>query len=76
MTKLEKERRLVVDQVKKFEKTTREIHELANKLHKKMEKVHLQTAATRERTRTAREHAEAKSTDAQKLIASRPRKAG
>ena len=75
MTKLDKERRLVADQVKRFEKTTREIHDLADRLHRKMEKVHLETVATRERARVAREHAEAKSTDARKLIASRPRKA-
>ena len=75
MTRLDKERRLVANQVKKFERTAREIHEMADKLHKKMEQVHLETFATRERARTAREHAEAKSSDARKLIASRPRKA-
>lgn len=36
MTKLGKERRLVADRVKKFEKTAHEIHEMADKLHKKM----------------------------------------
>ncbi len=57
MTKQDQERRLVADRVKKFEKTAREIHDMADTLHKKMEKLHLDTIATRERARAAREHA-------------------
>ena len=50
MTNLDKERRLVADRVKKFEKTAHEIHEMADKLHKKMEQLHLETIATRNDT--------------------------
>ena len=74
MTKLEKERRLVADRGKKFEKTAHEIHEMADKLHKKMEKLHVETIATRERARTARENAEASSHGARKIVAARSRK--
>lgn len=74
MTKLDKERRLVADRVKKFEKTAREIHDMADKLHKKMEKLHLESIATRERARTARENAEARSTDARKAVSKKDRK--
>lgn len=73
-TQLENQRRLVVARVKKFEKTAHEIHDMADKLHKKMEKLHLDTIATRNRARTARENAEAKSKGAQKLTAPRSRK--
>lgn len=54
MTKLDKERKLIADRVKKFEQTTREIREMADTLHKKMEQLHLETIATRGRAAAAR----------------------
>jgi hypothetical protein len=74
VTKLDKERRIVADRVKKFEKTAHEIHQMADKLHKKMEELHLETVATRERARKAREEAELRGTAAQKLSAKKERK--
>jgi hypothetical protein len=74
VTNLDKERRLVADRVKKFEKTAHEIHEMADKLHKKMEQLHLETIATRDRARVAREKAESPSTEAQKISVKRHRK--
>lgn len=74
MTKLDKERRLVADRVKKFEKTAHEIHQMADKLHKKMEELHVETIATRERARRAREQAELQGTAARKLSTKRERK--
>jgi hypothetical protein len=73
VTKLDKERRIVADRVKKFEKTAHEIHQMADKLHKKMEELHLETVGTRERARKAREQ-ELKGTAARKLSAKRERK--
>lgn len=75
MTKLDKDRRLVAERIKKFEKTAQDIHEMADKLHHKIEKLHLETIATRERARSAREHAESK-TRTRKRIVARPRKGG
>ena len=74
MTKLDKERRLVADRVKKFEKTAHEIHQMADKLHKKMEELHVETIAPRERARRAREQAELQGTAARKLSTKRERK--
>jgi hypothetical protein len=74
VTKLDKERRMVADRVKKFEKTAHEIHQMADKLHKKMKEIHLETIDTRERARKAREQAELKGTAARKLVAKRERK--
>ena len=74
MTKLDKERRLVADRVKKFEKTAHEIHVMADKLHKKMQQIHLETVATRDRARAAREQAESRSAAARKIAAKRDRK--
>ena len=64
MAKLDKERRLVAERVKKFEKTAHEIHVMADKLHKKMEKLHRETIATR---------AHAKGTEAKKVAGGRDR---
>jgi len=71
VAKLDKERRLVAERVKKFEKTAHEIHVMADKLHKKMEKLHRETIATRERARKAREQAHAKGTEAKKVAGGR-----
>ena len=73
MTKLDKERRIVADRVKKFEKTAHEIHQMADELHKKMEELHLETIATQGRARTPRKQAELKGTAARKLSARRER---
>jgi len=72
VAKLDKERRLVAERVKKFEKTAHEIHVMADKLHK-MEKLHRETIATRERARKAREQAHAKGTEAKKVAGGRDR---
>ena len=76
MTKLDKERKVIAERVKKFEQTTREIREMANTLHKKMEQLHLETAATRERARAARKPAEVTGTHARKTAKGRDRKVG
>jgi hypothetical protein len=75
VTKLDKERTLVAERIKKFEKTAHEIHVMADKLHKKMEKLHRDTIATRERARRVREQARAKGTEAKKVARGRDRKA-
>ncbi len=75
MGKLDKERKLVADRIKKFEKSAQEIHQMADKLHKKMEQLHLQTIATRERARAAHENAESKTRGARKAAAPKPRRA-
>jgi hypothetical protein len=74
MSQLDKERNLVIEHVKKFERTAEEIHALADKLHKKMEKLHLEAVATRQRARAIRQAAKTKSIDVQKLVAVKPRK--
>lgn len=74
MSKLDKQSRLVADRVKKFEKTAHEIHQMADELHKKMEKLHLETIATRERARTARQNVQGESKGTRKLVAVKPRK--
>jgi len=56
--KLDKDRRIVAEQVKRFEQAARDIQALADKLHKKMQVMHLETVAVRERARAARESAE------------------
>lgn len=55
---LDENRKLVADRVKKFEQAAHEIHELADKMNKKMEELHMETVATRDRARAAREQAE------------------
>lgn len=76
MTKLDKERKLIADRVKKFEQTTREIREMADTLHKKMEQLHLETIATRGRAAAARKRAGAAGTHARKTPKGRDRKVG
>lgn len=68
MSKLDKQRRVVLESVKKFDKDSQEIHAMAKKLHRRIEELHRETIATRERARAAREKAEAKSADARKAI--------
>lgn len=67
MTKLDEERRIVADRVKKFEQTAHEISRMADKLHQKMEKLHLEGIATRGRARTTPKRAGRRGTAARKL---------
>jgi hypothetical protein len=45
MSRLDDNRKIVADGVKKFEKRGQEIHTMADKLHKKMEQLHREGAA-------------------------------
>lgn len=75
MSKLDKQRRMVVESLKQFDRNSQEIHAMADKLHRRMQELHLETIAIRERARAARKSAEAKSQDAVKVIRAKPRKA-
>ena len=59
MSRLDENRKIVAESVRKFEKRAQEIHALADKLHQKMEKLHMETTATRERARATRKRAQA-----------------
>lgn len=55
MNKLDEQRKMVTEGVKKFEKTAQEIHKLADKMHEKMKKLHIEATATRKHLRAVRE---------------------
>lgn len=77
MTKLDQKRRLVGEEVKKFEQAAREIHELAGTMHKKIQELHVQTMATRKRAQAVREQARSRGNEDRQTVAkAKVRKAG
>ena len=58
MSRLDENRKIVADGLKKFEKRAKEIHTMADTLHKKMEQLHMEFVVIKERARATRKNAE------------------
>ena len=74
MSRLDENRKMVADGVKRFEKKAQEIRTMADKLHKKMEQLHREAVAIRERARATRKNAEFATAQDRKRSGSQPRK--
>ena len=74
MSRLDENRKIVADGLKKFENRAQEMHTMADKLHMKVEQLHMEAVAIRERARGTRKNTESATAQDRERSGSKSRK--